>query len=126
MIWKLVKICTLVAIALLALVLVMAIMHEPADPAERERRVCSVDGGGDARTMAQQFVRRQLVAPSTAEFPTGMSRVQHVYVGDCEHTIGSWVDAQNRFGAMLRTHYRVGLRYMPETDTWRQLWIEGF
>ena len=112
-------------IALVCGAIWIAATHEPPTAEERTARICSPNGGSDARTMAQIFVERRLKSPSTAEFPGGMREVHHVHVGGCEHTIGSWVDAQNSFGATIRTHYRIGMRYNPETGNWTQLWVEG-
>lgn len=79
--------------------------------------VASVDDY-DACWMAQKFVKDQLKAPSTANFApcrepdsvvTGNGRVWQV---------DSWVDAQNGFGAQLRTDFTARLVYYPDTEKW--------
>ena len=125
MIYKLFKLLIWGVVGLVGIAIVITVTHEPPSVEQRAAEICGPSGGRDARTMAQTFVKRLLKAPSTAEFPGGMKEVHHVHVGECEHTIGSWVDAQNSFGAMIRTHYRIGMRYNPQSDTWTQLWVEG-
>lgn len=65
---------------------------------------------------AQRSIREQLKAPSTAKFPYGYERVR---CGDsCTFVILGIVDAQNSFGAMLRSEYRVKIAYRPEQEVW--------
>ena len=72
-----------------------------------------VDTGGgetEAKVTAQTFVERQLKSPSTAEFPptyefTATKTEKEVW------KIGSYVDAQNSFGAKLCKNWVVTLRY---------------
>jgi hypothetical protein len=53
---------------------------------------------------AQNYVEKRLVAPSTASFPwRGCTYFEGVDQG--EWVLNSYVDAQNRFGAKIRTHY---------------------
>lgn len=76
-------------------------------------------GGGSsmAQIMARNFVKRDLKAPSTASF-TG-SRVETGK--DCTFRVSGAVDAQNSFGAMLRTEYSVTLQYNAATKKWTRL-----
>lgn len=70
-----------------------------------------------ARSMAHEFVRRRLKAPATAKFVAydNISR----FTGSCDFTVEGDVDAQNSFGATIRSHYIVTLSYQPETDMWQ-------
>jgi hypothetical protein len=71
-----------------------------------------------ACAMSQTFVRQNLKAPSTATFPAWsddtctVTRRNHIWV------VRSYVDAQNSFGAMLRTPYTVEMTYSSSRDTW--------
>src|SRR5687768_1316046 len=71
-----------------------------------------------ACAMSQQFVRQKLKAPATATFPAWsddacvVTHRNHIWV------VRSYVDAQNDFGAMLRTPYTVEMIYSPSRDTW--------
>jgi hypothetical protein len=67
----------------------------------------------------QDFVRDRLKAPSTAEFPGGMfdNFSGHVTSEDRgTYRIASYVDSQNSFGAMLRTHYSGRIRIEPNGE----------
>lgn len=57
-----------------------------------------------AFVMSQEFVKEQLKAPSTAEFPW----YEDSYVEDLgggRFRVSAHVDAQNTFGAMIRSKY---------------------
>jgi hypothetical protein len=84
---------------------------------EPARTACNDEVG--AYVMSQTFVKRQLKAPSTADFPTmGIDDVSVSSSGHCEFTVVAYVDAQNSFGAKLRTPY-VAVVKAPETgDEW--------
>jgi len=49
-------------------------------------------------------IRTLLKAPATAQFPSVSEEVV-LNRGGGRYTIGTWVDAQNSFGALLRAHY---------------------
>lgn len=75
-----------------------------------------------AYVMAQEYVKERLKAPATAKFPHINDRgVQAKYLGNCTHSIVGYVDAQNGFGATLRTHYAVQVMHNPKTDGWAVL-----
>ena len=72
--------------------------------------------------MSQTFVKQQLRAPATAEFPRmSDSEVEVKYIGDCTHEVRAYVDAQNVFSAQLRNRYFVKLQNQRGTETWRAL-----
>ncbi len=55
-------------------------------------------------TMAQELVKDTLAAPSTARFPWP-SEHDVRELGGGRYSVSSYVDSQNVFGAMVRTHY---------------------
>lgn len=60
---------------------------------------------------AQNFVKKNLKAPSTAKFPpTTTARVYPT--GTDSYRVHSYVDSQNGFGAMLRSDWVVEFRYV--------------
>lgn len=67
---------------------------KPKDPA-------TADLSGDAFVICQSFVRKQLKAPSTAKFPAAESTKKD----GATYTVAGGVDAQNSYGAMVRTPY---------------------
>lgn len=70
----------------------------------------------DAYVMSEEFIKKQLKAPATADFPGGSDgRVK--YLGDSVFYIDSYVDAQNSFGANLRSNYSGKIKYKGK-DQW--------
>lgn len=65
----------------------------------------------DAFYMSQVFVKRMLVSPSSAKFPW-FDESMVMQVGEDTWVINSYVDSQNKFGAMLRTNYIVKIKYL--------------
>jgi hypothetical protein len=58
----------------------------------------------DAMTYCQIAVKQSLKAPRTAKFPwTGVDAVQESWGGRFSYR--SYVDAENSFGAMIRTRF---------------------
>lgn len=73
----------------------------------------------DACTIAQELVAESLKAPSTATFaPCDKATIGGAAT---DWRVQSYVDAENSFGAMLRTHYDISMRYDPSTETWTQI-----
>ena len=70
-----------------------------------------------ASIMGNDFVKRSLKSPSTADFPS-YSANKVSYNGNCTHTIRSYVDSQNGFGAMVRTNFMVKVRYNKSDETY--------
>lgn len=88
-----------------------------AKRAAQREKACSAEI--PAYVMAQSFVEKRLKAPSTAKFPLiTADGVKTQYLGECIHNIVGYVDAQNGFGAVLRTRYQVKLKNNPVDDTW--------
>lgn len=86
-----------------------------AELARRESRNCTDDGL--FFVMAQRFVKDRLKAPSTADFPWSATAVTPN--GHCRHMVLGYVDAQNGFGAMIRSNWIVDLEYLPNVDKWQ-------
>ena len=69
-------------------------------------------GNGDlpgAFVACRSFVRNELVAPSTADFH-GWASEQTEHLGGGRYRTDSYVDSENSFGAMVRTHYTCVVR----------------
>jgi len=68
--------------------------------------------------MSKQFVENNLKSPSTADFPSyNDPKVSVAILGDKEYRVNAYVDAQNAFGAMIRTTYHCVVKY-KYGDTW--------
>lgn len=75
--------------------------------AEYEARIAASNSGDviGAWIMMQDFVKARLKSPSTADFPFGGAQ-RHVHdLKDGRYKVISYVDSQNGFGAMVRTHF---------------------
>ena len=59
-----------------------------------------------AYTYAEDEVKKRLKSPRTAQFPGTSERVTHIkYISGDTYFIDSFVDSQNGFGALVRTHF---------------------
>jgi hypothetical protein len=73
--------------------------------------------------MAQVFVKENLKSPATAEFPnawnfsSGSNGCLALFNAGV-WTLTSYVDSQNSFGALIRTHYVVQLTYTADDEMW--------
>jgi hypothetical protein len=70
----------------------------------------------DAFVMSQTFVKKELVSPSSAKFPW-FDKSMVTQVDEDTWIINSYVDSQNKFGAMLRTNYIAKIKYLGN-DKW--------
>ena len=71
-----------------------------------------------ALSMAQVFVKRELIAPGSAEWPSSWERDEHVTaLGGKRYRVDSWVDSHNGFGALIRTRY-TAVVFDTGGDTW--------
>lgn len=80
----------------------------------------SCGNNATAYRASQKFVEGRLRAPSTASFPR-LTEVRVVPAGDCKFKITAYVDAQNGFGAQVRTHYTVTMESVPQSKAWRAI-----
>ena len=85
--------------------------------------VASLNSGGssndhgvdriEAQLACQDFVKEKLKAPATAKFSGQQTNV----AGVNQWTVTGLVDAENSFGAMLRSNWTCSIRL--DGDTWR-------
>ena len=72
-----------------------------------------------AYAIATEFVEDRLLAPKTADFPSFRPEaVQQVNYDTW--IVNSYVDSQNAFGAMIRTHYRAKVMVLGD-GSWKLL-----
>lgn len=90
--------------------------REAREAQDRANRRCN--DGVMAVIMSERFISQHLRAPSTAKYPSANS-ANVAKTGDCSFRVVSYVDAQNAFGAMLRSPYQIDMEYLPDTDRWR-------
>lgn len=73
---------------------------EPPAPEEPDKPDLS-----GLKYVCREYVRESLLAPATAEFqPT--RKMAAGWLGDNRAAVEAYVDAQNGFGALIRTNYR--------------------
>ena len=75
----------------------------------------------DVQSIARQFVKQQLKAPSTADFPYDDYEYECVEKTNNRWLVKSYVDAENSFGAKLRQKWWVEMKYKKSTDKWELL-----
>lgn len=117
---KSIKVVLIVIVAITALGAISAMFQSPADSVKEEKTEVKEKGkdGTAAYVMAQEIVKKQLKAPSTAKFQKMWDGVKVLYYTDIDaYGLTFWVDAQNSFGAMIRTTYDVTIKN-TEGDKW--------
>ena len=73
----------------------------------------------EAYAMSQNPARQMLKSPSTADFPGITAQgVSVTHEPPCSYIIRAYVDAQNGFGATVRTPYTATMTRNPETGAW--------
>ena len=80
---------------------------------EEERQQKLASQGALAYIWSQYYVKMHLKSPNSAKFPSQLwtNDVRVSYLGDGRYKVRSYVDSQNSFGAMIRTHYTCELQY---------------
>lgn len=75
--------------------------------------------------IAQEAVKQELKSPSTANFPYSSEAIFIGGLTDSIYNVGSYVDSQNGFGAMIRSDFNVRLKYkggeMDDYKNWQVL-----
>lgn len=82
-----------------------------------EQKPSRCEDSAYAAIVAQDEISEALVAPATADFPN-VYEIRRTYLGECTHQITGWVDAQNSFGANVRSYYTIQLAYNETTKSW--------
>ncbi|BBG30444.1 predicted ATP-dependent serine protease [Zymobacter palmae] len=91
----------------------------PAPPLTPEQKCNDKES---AFHMANQFAQRELISPTTAQFPSySDSDVLVRSKGQCKHAVISYVDAQNKYGAVVRYKMYVELHNEIGTTSW---WLD--
>lgn len=92
----------------IAFLLAVSYFPEACRSCVRSSSSYSSDSEIDAYTTAKNIISKNLKAPSTAKF-LSYDR-QSITISGNIYTVNGYVDAQNSFGAMLRSYYTVTLR----------------
>jgi hypothetical protein len=89
-----------------------------AETAEMIAKECGEKNASLAYVMSQDFVKQQLRAPATADFPSWPDEYRVSVLGNCQYQVQSYVDAQNGFGALIRSNYSAVVQLFPESGSW--------
>lgn len=84
-------------------------------PEENAKRTC--EDRFLSYSYAKDFIKVQLKAPSTADFPS-FANIKHQYLGDCRHRLVGKLNAQNSFGAMVSNYFDVTVEYDKNRQTY--------
>ena len=83
------------------------------------------DGGADqygAQVMCENFVKDRLKSPDSADFSNETTTMG---VNDTLWEVSGDVDAENSFGASLRSHFTCVVRYTPADEYWHLVSLTG-
>jgi hypothetical protein len=82
-------------------------------------------GNSDIKRIAKDFIKKQILTPSTAKFPSSDDIMVKREKGDSTFYVSSYVDAQNAFGAMIRNEWRIHIWYIggpfSDPESWKIL-----
>lgn len=79
----------------------------------------------NAYTYAKEYVTSILKSPGSADFPTRSyeEAISHINTRDSTYYMSGYVDSQNSFGALMRTNFKLTLKYLggdPNlTNSWK-------
>lgn len=90
---------------------------EAAAKAKREAERQFQRDRAEAVTVTQRWVKQRLKAPATADF-AGVLDHQVIPAGKDQYVVSGYVDAQNSFGAKIRTRYVCKLKRVDEKGNW--------
>ena len=96
--------------------------EQEAKRLQREAELAAQNAAVEAFVMSQRFVKRQLRSPATAKFPS-ILEADVRDLGDGRFLVSAYVDAENAFGALIRTHYKATLRRIGE-ERWQAESVE--
>jgi uncharacterized protein YgiM (DUF1202 family) len=82
------------------------------------------DNSIGAWTIVTMAVKESLISPRTAKFPWG-GPSEHVTRNGQVYTVKSYVDSQNAFGAMIRTHFIAKVEQTSK-DNWTAISFETY
>lgn len=94
-----------------------------AENARREAEAAKLkDHSSMAPIICSNYVEDSLKAPKSADFPFGRAEGGVRRLEDQQYVIRSYVDAQNSFGAQLRTWYTCKIQYRSGEDANPRNW----
>lgn len=93
---------------------------------DKRAEPCSGADRSGAYAAAQQLITRRLAAPATAVYPSIIGEGVRVdEIAPCRFRVQTYVDAQNGFGALVRTPYTLDLTYLEADRIWTDQRVEA-
>ncbi len=108
------------AVGCVGLVVILVVLLSLSDSTDREKTPDDYKIG--ALVACKSSIVRQLVSPASADHPFVHSDELTTHLGDDRYRVRSYVDSQNKFGAMLRTQYDCVVERAGET--WKLISLE--
>ncbi|PHM69043.1 DNA translocase FtsK [Xenorhabdus kozodoii] len=103
-------------IGVVIFIIMIAVLHScSGNSSAPETDYCSDDT--TAYIYAKKFISTHLKAPSTAKFASYYD-VKSSQPKECKFNFIGYVDAENSFGAMIRTQFEATVRYDKNKDTY--------
>ena len=91
---------------------------------EIRKHIEETDNSWFVYELIQEVVKNSLKTPSTAKFP---NKSEIKIIKDKEvYTIIGYVDAQNSFGAMIRTNYSASVKQIAKEDTSKSSYVINY
>ena len=93
-----------------------------------KNRLISTEEQSQLKTWAETHIKNILKSPSSAEFPGGFLTPFEDWSfakNGTTYTVSSYVDAQNGFGAMIRSHFTITYEWKDETGKVTSLFFDG-
>lgn len=69
----------------------------------------------DALAHSHVYIQNKLLSPGSAQFEIGTDGVKKI--NDTTFIVNSYVDSQNKFGALLRSEYSLKIIFHPKEDS---------
>jgi RNA polymerase subunit RPABC4/transcription elongation factor Spt4 len=110
--------CGIGCLGLLGVMVLFAALGGGDDSAGGSSAEARINGTAVGAWVAcQDFVSRRLKAPGTADFP-GVYSDHVAHVGSGRYQVRASVDAENSFGAKLRSNFDCTVQYQASDESW--------
>lgn len=104
---------------LVLLVFLLSLVDIP----EQETLAESGDHRIDAYIICHRFIEKDLIAPSTVDYPFESYKAVTSPLDGESYRVASYFDAENRFGAKIRTSYDCVVKLLPD-ERWELISLD--
>jgi len=104
-----------VILGLIGFIVVVVIIDDLTTTPEEKAENARKSRGPAVHSKCTDLVTSKLISPSSSKFPGYLMNLNQTrYLGNGRYEMLSYVDAQNRFGAVIRTHFRCLAEYAEQ------------